>query len=83
MGSVPGIAVCVTILCLPGGIACCWLGIRMLRGKSLGYIAGNANDYHDSPNSIEQRELGGVIGAVVLVVGILLFACIPLCFLFG
>lgn len=55
----------------------------MLRGKSLGYIAGNANDYHDSPNSIEQRELGGVIGAVVLVVGILLFACIPLCFLFG
>lgn len=83
MGSVPDIAICVAILCLPGGIVCCWLGIRMLRGKSLGYIAGNASDYHDNPDSAEQREMGGTIGAVVLVAGILLLACIPLCFLFG
>ena len=83
MGFVPNIAICVTVLCLPGGIACCWLGIRMLKGKSLGCIAGNASDYHNNPDSVEQKELGDVVGAIVLVVGILLFACIPLCFLYG
>lgn len=83
MEPIPDIAICVTVVCLLGGILSCWLGIRMLRGKSLGYIAGNASDYHDDPESPDQKALGGTFGAITLAVGLLLFACIPLCFLYG
>lgn len=83
MSSVPDIAICITIICLPTGAAACWLGVRMLKGKSMGYIAGNANDYYDDSESPEQKARGGTFGALAIVVGLLVLACIPLCFLFG
>ena len=84
MSSIPDIAICVTIICLPAGVGCAWLGARMIRGKSLQYIAGNASNVFDKTDGeASQRAMGGAMGAALVVIGLLLLATIPLVFLFG
>lgn len=84
MGAIPDIAICVAIICLPAGIGCVWLGVRMIRGKSLQYIAGNANNVFDKmDDEAGQKAMGGAMGAMLVVIDLLLLAMIPLVFLFG
>lgn len=84
MGSVPDIAICITIICLPAGIGMIWLGVRMIKGKSLQYIAGNANNVFDgTDDEAHQRSMGMAVGAMLVALGLVMLACIPLGFLFG
>lgn len=84
MESIPGIAVCIAVICLPAGVGCIWLGARMIRGKSLQYIAGNANNVFDgADDEVGQRAMGGAAGAALVMIGLLLLAIIPFGFLFG
>lgn len=84
MGAIPDIAICVAIICKPAGVGCVWLGARMIRGKSLQYIAGNANNVFDkTDDEAGQKVMGGAMGAMLVVIGLLLLAMIPLVFLFG
>lgn len=56
----------------------------MIRGKSLQYIAGNANNVFDkTDDEAGQKVMGGAMGAMLVVIGLLLLAMIPLVFLFG
>lgn len=84
MDTIPDIAICIAIICLPAGIGCIWLGTRMIKGKSFQYIAGNASNVFDKTDGeANQRAMGGAMGAALVVIGLLLLATIPLVFLFG
>lgn len=84
MGPIPDIAICVIILFLPAGIGMIWLGVRMIRGKSLQYIAGNANNVFDgTDDEAHRRSMGMSVGAMLVALGLVMLACIPLAVLFG
>lgn len=83
MGSISDIGIMCLILFPPIGVICLVIGIRMMRGKSLQYIAGNTNNVYDGADEGEQKAFGVAIGAVLVGVGVLMFASALLGALFG